>query len=121
MNDEPLQQGRESIIQLSIALDKNNIPEKIQWQASDAEPGLHASNAMLLALWDHKAKTGMSIDIWTKEMTVPEMNLFFFQTLSTLSDSFLRATKNKELSDDIKNFAKSFIEKVKVLEKSNNQ
>lgn len=114
-----LKNPRESTIHLAVALDKNNIPESINWQATDAEPGDHASNAMLLALWDHAAKTGMSIDIWTKEMTVPEMNLFFYQTFLTMSDSFFRATKNKELSDDIRNFAKSFIEKVKLLEKQN--
>ncbi|MEP7128443.1 MAG: gliding motility protein GldC [Chitinophagales bacterium] len=119
MSDDKKLPERESTIQLSIALDKSNIPEQINWQATDAEPGNHESNAMLLALWDHKAKTGMSIDIWTKEMTVPEMNLFFYQTFSTMSDSFFRATKNKELSDDIRNFAKTFIEKVKQLEKLN--
>jgi gliding motility-associated protein GldC len=117
MSIDKSEPARISTIHLSIGLDKSNIPEQIGWEATDAEPGLHQSNALLLALWDHKAKTGMSIDIWTKEMTIPEMNLFFYQTLSTLSDTFLRATKNKELSDDIKRFAGEFMEKVKQLEK----
>lgn len=119
MSDEIKIPARISTINLSVGLDKNNIPERIEWEATDAEAGVHESNAMLLALWDHRAKTGMSIDLWTKEMTVPEMNLFFYQTLHTMSDSFLRATKNKELSDDIRKFAKEFIEKVKKLEKLN--
>ncbi|MEO6168273.1 MAG: gliding motility protein GldC [Chitinophagales bacterium] len=117
MSDEKKPHARESIIHLAVGLDKNNIPEQINWEASDGEPGIHDSNAMLLALWDHHARTGMSIDIWTKEMTVPEMNLFFYQTFVTLGDTFFRATKNKELSDDIKQFAKEFIDKVKKLEK----
>ncbi len=110
--------ARVSNINLTIGLDKNNIPEKISWEATDAAPGIHESNAMLLALWDHRDKTGMSIDIWTKEMTVPEMNLFFYQTISTLADTFFRATNNKSLSDDLKNFAREFIEKVKKMEKT---
>lgn len=118
MNDE-MKPARVSTINLSIGLDKNNIPEQITWEATDGEQGLHPANAMLLALWDHQAKTGVSIDIWSKDMTVPEMNLFFYQTLNTLGDTFFRATKNKELSDDIRQFAKSFIEKVKKLEKLN--
>src|SRR5438045_4282723 len=112
MSEEKNQSSRLSTIHLSVDLDKNNIPERIEWEATDAEPGIHESNAMLLALWDHKLKTGMSIDLWTKEMTIPEMNLFFYQTFATLSETFFRATKNKELSDDIKNFATEFIEKV---------
>ncbi|MBA2422868.1 MAG: gliding motility protein GldC [Chitinophagales bacterium] len=118
MMSEDMLATRVSTISLMIGLDKNNIPEKINWEATDAAPGIHESNAMLLALWDHRDKTGMSIDIWTKEMTVPEMNLFFYQTISTLADTFLRATNNKLLSDDIKNFAREFIEKVKKSEKA---
>lgn len=102
-----------SQITLSIELDNQNIPEEIRWEASDAEPGIHESAALLLALWDNKTKNGMSIDLWTKKMTVPEMNVFFYQTFLTLSDTFLRATQNKELSEAIKKFAAEFIEKVK--------
>jgi gliding motility-associated protein GldC len=116
MSDEKKAFARLSQINLTIGLDKNNIPEQIKWEATDAEPGVHESNAMLLAMWDHQQKTGMSIDIWTKDMTVPEMNLFFYQTIATLGDTFLRATKNKELSDDIKNFAKEFIGKIKKMD-----
>ncbi|MBA3649006.1 MAG: gliding motility protein GldC [Chitinophagales bacterium] len=108
---------RLSTINLSISLDKNNIPEKIDWVATDAEPGIHEAGAMLVALWDQKAKTGLSIDLWTKEMTIPEMNLFFYQTFYQLSETFVRATQNKELSEDIKKFANEFIEKVKQAEK----
>jgi gliding motility-associated protein GldC len=108
---------RQSRINLSINLDQNIIPEKIQWSADDAQPGDHESNALLLALWDPKAKNGMSINLWTKEMTVPEMNFFLYQTFLTLSDTLLEATKNKELCDDIRSFAKDFMEKVKKLGK----
>ena len=108
-----------STINLSIELDDNNIPEKIHWNATDADPGTHEANALLLALWDHKVKTGLSIDLWTKDMTIQEMNLFFYQTLQQLSETFFRATQNQELRDDIQKFAKEFIEKVKRMEKLN--
>jgi gliding motility-associated protein GldC len=104
---------KNSTIHLDIRLDEKNIPEKIDWQATDAEAGNHEATAMLLALWDHQQKTGLSIDLWTKEMTIPEMNLFFYQTLATLGETFLRATKNKALSDEITTFAKHFFEKIK--------
>jgi hypothetical protein len=39
----------------------------------------------------------MRIDLWTKEMPVDEMKIFFHQTLVAMSDTFfleLQATKN---------------------------
>jgi len=46
------------------------------------------------------------------------MNIFFFQTLVQMGDTFERATMNKECSDDLKTFAKSFLEKISKLQAS---
>ena len=43
--------NRTSFINLNISLDKNNVPENIQWEASDGEKGQHEAKAMLLGLW----------------------------------------------------------------------
>ena len=103
---------KNSEINITVQLDDRNIPEKISWEATDAEPGKHESSAMLLALWNAKEKTSMRIDLWTKDMTIPEMNIFIFQTLLGLSDTFERATKNKTEANDLRQFAKTFFEKV---------
>jgi len=111
--------ARTSTIQFNIQLDEQNIPDKISWNASDEETkGDKDCRAVMLALWDHQQKSGLSIDLWTKEMTVQEMNLFFYQTLMTMGDTFLRATQNKELSNEIQKFASDFLNKVKQQEKS---
>ena len=108
---------RQSEINIHVSLDEKNIPEKIMWEATDATaPGLKESRAMLLSMWDHSASSGLSIELWTKEMSIEEMNLFFFQTLMSLGDTFERATMNKESASDIQEFAKSFFEKIKKLE-----
>jgi len=101
-----------STINIEVGLDDKNIPEQIHWEATDAEPGKHESAAMLLALWNPKEKTSMRIDLWTKDMTVPEMNIFFFQTLLGLTDTFERATQNKIGANDLRQFAKTFFENV---------
>jgi len=106
--------GRESSVHLAIRLDQNNIPEKIEWEATDASEGKHEAKAMLLGLWDKQQGTGLSIDLWTKEMTVPEMNIFFYQTLLAMSDTIMRATQDKTLSAMMTAFASSFMEKVKL-------
>ena len=104
--------GRQSHIQLDIQLDENSIPDKIQWKASDGQNTENEAKAMLLGLWDKQQGNGISIDLWTKEMTVPEMNIFFYQTFLSMSDSILRATRDKSVSDMIRNFAATFMEKV---------
>ncbi len=110
--------GKTSEIKFNIQLDEQSIPDKIFWNATDAEnKDDKECRAVMLALWDHNEKNGMSIDLWTKEMTVQEMNLFFFQTMLTMSDTFERATHNKEVSDDIRKFAQNFLEKIKKQEK----
>ena len=104
---------KRSTINIEVDLDEKHIPGKIQWEATDAEPGKHEAKAMLLAFWDQKSGSGLSIDLWTKDMTVPEMNIFMYQSLLSLSDSFLRSTQNKSMSDEMKKFATGFWEKVK--------
>jgi gliding motility-associated protein GldC len=56
----------------------------------------------------------MKIDLWTKEMTVEEMKQFFHQTLLTMADTFERATGNKELSDEMRDFVHHFGHKANV-------
>jgi gliding motility-associated protein GldC len=102
-----------SSINILVRLDEKNIPAEIEWEATDAEPGKHTASAMLLAFWEQKSQNGLSIDLWTKDMTVPEMNIFLYQTMLSLSDTFLRSTNNKPLSDEMKDFANVFWEKVK--------
>jgi uncharacterized protein YeaO (DUF488 family) len=35
-----------------------------------------------MSVWDSKSKESMRIDLWTKEMPVDEMKIFFHQTYS---------------------------------------
>jgi gliding motility-associated protein GldC len=100
-------------IQINVTLDNENMPDHIDWTASGSntpDTPQHAKG-MLLSLWDGQEKTAMRIDLWTKRMMVDEMNDFFFQTMMTLSDTYSRATKNEDLSKEMKDFALSFKKK----------
>lgn len=86
--------------------------ESIRWQADEAPvPGEQVAGAMLLALWDSEARNAMRIDLWTKEMTVQEMNEFIFQTLMSLADTYQGATRNEVLAAEMKLFAREFVER----------
>lgn len=102
----------QSTITIDVLLDKDKVPEQIQWKASDSSADmLQKSKAMMLAFWDGADKAALRIDLWTKEMMVDEMADFFYQTIMTMADTFHRATRNAELVNDMKTFAKDFYKK----------
>jgi gliding motility-associated protein GldC len=101
-----------STITIDVELDENRVPQHIQWNAteSSAESALTAK-AFMLSLWDGAEKTALRIDLWTQKMMVDEMADFYYQTLMTMAETFERATKQTELVDDMKTFAKGFQKK----------
>ena len=104
----------QSNIHIDIELDKDKIPEKISWKASDSTADeKQDAKAMMLAFWDATDKSALRIDLWTKDMMVDEMADFFYQTLMGMADSYNRATHNEELVEDMKQHAKSFFKKFK--------
>lgn len=108
-----------STITIDVHLDNNKVPEKITWQATDSSAA-HAqlAKAMMIAFWDGADKSALRIDLWTKDMMVDEMSDFFYQTFSTMADTYSRATQYKELSNDIKAFAKTFYAKFRALQEN---
>ncbi|WP_041997594.1 gliding motility protein GldC, partial [Capnocytophaga cynodegmi] len=77
-----------SNIQLTVALDENKVPEKLFWNAEDGGINNEETKAIFLSVWDSKNKEALRIDLWTKEMPVDEMKMFFYQTLSAMADTF---------------------------------
>lgn len=105
--------NKKSQIEIHIELDENRIPENIYWQSDDqVVPMQQEAKAMLLAFWDKQSRNGLSIDLWTKEMTIEEMNIFIFQTLMTMSDTFERATRNSGQARALKDFATEFFKNI---------
>lgn len=105
-----------SKINLAVTMDTEGVTD-ITWEADDAPtPGAQKANAMVLALWDPEVRKSMRIDLWTKDMTIDDMNDFFFQTLLTMADTYKNATNNKDLMADIKIFAREFAEKASKVE-----
>jgi gliding motility-associated protein GldC len=98
-----------STITIDVHLDENKVPEHIMWKSSagtaEAE---QKAKAMMLAFWDGADKSALRIDLWSKEMMVDEMADFYYQTFITMADSFVRATGQQQLSEELKTFAKEF-------------
>jgi len=101
--------AKTSEIRLSVHLDANNVPERIDWEAEDTATK-STSKAVLLSLWDEKEKNTLRIDLWTKEMTVEEMKAFFHQNILTLADTFERATGEGKMAEQMRDFGAYFAE-----------
>lgn len=107
-----------SKIELEIELGEDKVPKKIAWSASDGPvDGSQESSAFLLSLWDGKSKEDRSIHLWTSDMTVEEMNHFYFRMFMLMSDTFQRATQNKEEADAMRAYAREFGHRNGVLKK----
>jgi gliding motility-associated protein GldC len=103
-----------SEIKFHVELDENRVPEKLTWTAQDGGVNTEEAKAIMLSIWDSKAQETLRIDLWTKEMPVDEMKLFFHQTLVAMSDTFRRATNDEKMADTMKDFCDYFAEKLEL-------
>ncbi|WP_274475178.1 gliding motility protein GldC [Mangrovimonas aestuarii] len=106
--------NHKSKIELQVELDENRIPEKLYWTAKDGGISNEEAKAMLLSVWDSKAQETLRIDLWTKDMPVDEMKVFFHQTLVAMSDTFHRATQDEKMTATMKDFCDYFAEKLEL-------
>ncbi len=104
---------KQAEIKITVQLDDNNVPDNILWESTDAKTQEQVPvKSMMLALWDHNYKNSMRIDLWTKDMPVDEMKRFFYETLQTMGDSFLRATGETLIVEDLRDYCAHFADKM---------
>lgn len=103
-----------SEITLRVAVDENRVPEQLSWSAQDGGIVNEEAKAMLLSVWDSKNKESLKIDLWTKDMPVDEMKIFFHQTLVSLADTFMKATQDERMTATMKDFCDYFAEKLEL-------
>ena len=116
MSTKPL---KESEIKFTIKLDENDVPESIEWEAEDnGEATKMASKALMTSIWDPTDKTTMRIDLWTKDMHLDEMKIFFHQTLLSMADTFEKATGEKAITGDLRDYCMHFAEKMKIIKQN---
>lgn len=103
-------------ISITVELDDNNVPEKIDWNATDKEgEGIENCKAMFLSMWDPDKKDTLRLDLWTKEMTKEEMKIFFHQTLVTMADTLENSTEEEAMAEDMRDFTSYFAEKMEIV------
>jgi len=111
--------SKSSEIKININLDENHIPETLTWTALDGGVEQEEAKTILLSIWDAKAKETLRIDLWTKDMPIDEMKLFFHQTLVAMTDTFQRATGDDKMTATMQDFCDYFAEKLELKNQNN--
>lgn len=106
---------RKSDINIEIGLNSNNLPVDMRWSASDTGNEKEQAHAMFLSFWNPNEKETLKIDLWTKDLSVEEMKQFFHQTLLTMADTFEKATGEKNITEDLRDYCYHFAEKMEIL------
>ncbi len=102
-----------SEIKLSIELDKQNVPEKIFWEATDSPTGQKdETKAITLALWDGQNRSTMKIDLWVKDMPVHEMKLFYLEAIGGMAESLKSSTGDQLMFDKLNGVCKELMEHI---------
>ena len=113
---------KKSTIVIDVELDENRIPQNIEWNASESTADkMQQAKAVMISLWDGAEKSALRIDLWTQKMMVDEMADFYYQTFMTMADTFQRATRQTELTDEMKAFAKDFYQKFQDIQMKENK
>jgi gliding motility-associated protein GldC len=103
-----------SEIKFEVELDQNRVPEKLSWTAQEGGIEKEEAKAIMLSIWNSKQQETLRIDLWTKDMPVDEMKLFFHQTLVAMADTYHRATADEKMADTMKDFCEYFAEKLEL-------
>ena len=104
---------------MTVDLDSADLPTRIEWQASEGqEDGPISCESMMLSVWDSEKKTLAAIDLWVKDTSIEDLNIYFYQVIHKMADTYLRATKNQEVATSIHKFGEEFGEKLGLLKRS---
>ncbi len=109
---------KNTTITISVALDEQKMPEKIEWESTNnSHVHKEEAKASFVAFWDGKAQQALRIDLWTNDMKVDEMYLFYYQIMHSMADTLKRSTGNEEAALNLKAFANMFGENTEIVKK----
>ena len=107
---------KQSIV-IEVELDENNLPESINMNTSgDKKVNLES---FLFSAWESKNKETLCLDLWTKEMLVNDMFIFYHQTLMSMATSLEKSTSESELAGALRDYCAFFAKKTKIIGSKN--
>ena len=106
--------AHKSKIEFTVGLDENKVPEELNWSSEEGGISNEEAKALMISVWDSKAKDTLRMDLWTKDMPIDEMKQFFHQTLVSMASTFERATNDEKMTATMRDFCDYFAEKLEL-------
>jgi gliding motility-associated protein GldC len=113
-----MSQTKKEKLTIDVTMDENLIPESIKWKSSQENNKVENASAALIYFWNSSKNETFNLDLWTKDMSIEEMNKMIFQTLMTLANTYEKATSEDQLSNAMRDFSQFFGERTEILPKS---
>ena len=113
-----MSQNKKERLTVDVSMDDNLVPETIEWKSSQENKDAEKASAALIYFWNAEKNETYNLDLWTKEMSIEEMNKMIFQTLMTLANTYERATNEDQLANAMRDFSQFFGERTEILPKS---
>jgi gliding motility-associated protein GldC len=105
---------RKTNINFTIELDDNNVPSKIEWDASDKpDTSPSGTKSISVSLWDDQQKNTLRIDLWTNDMPVEEMKRFYIDCIGGLSQSILSSTGDEFMASETNALCEKLVKHLK--------
>ncbi len=102
-----------SKIRFTIELDESNIPQKIEWKASDsANNEVKKSKSLNIFMWDKEERNTLSIGLWTNEMLIEEMESHYLQSMFIMAENYQKATRQDFVMQEVKDFCDQLAKKI---------
>lgn len=95
-------------INIEVTLDEQKVPEQIKWSANQSQEP-QKTDAFFLSLFDPVQRDTLRIDLWTKDMSIPNMEIFMHNTLKSMGRSFAKAVGDAEVIAKFDQFADSLL------------
>jgi gliding motility-associated protein GldC len=103
-----------SEIHITVELNENKLPVKMNWTSSDGGEGGECKS-FFLAIWDGKEQNSLHLNLWTEEMNVEEMRQFIHQMLLNQSDTLKKATGDVALAASMSDYSHEYAIKSGIL------
>lgn len=103
---------KNSNINIDVVLDDSNIPEQINWSASDVGGEKKPAKAVNISIWDHVSRETLKMDLWAKDMSTDEMKIFYVDMVGSMAESLRHSTGDSELAKILDDAGKSMMEKL---------
>ncbi|MCX8081171.1 MAG: gliding motility protein GldC [Bacteroidia bacterium] len=94
---------KENELKFTVFTDESNLPERIEWSASGQNSNREAKSVMV-AIWDKTELQTLRVDVWTKDMSIEEMKIFFHQNMVTLANTYKNATNDQQTAQEVLDF-----------------